>query len=123
MRVISQDGTIDVPYEQVVIQRFNRVIYFLNKNLTGVESVINDMEMASYSTEEKAEKAMEMLRIAYAGSIAMFRNVEPTEELKEVLKRRNTEIIYASFDNQPSEIRFENHQNFYFQFPTEEEFE
>lgn len=53
MRVISQDGTIDVPYEQVVIQRFNRVIYFLNKNLTGVESVSNDMEMASYSTEEK----------------------------------------------------------------------
>ncbi len=65
MRVISQDGTIDVPYEQVVIQRFNRVIYFFNKNLTGVESVINDMEMASYSTEEKAKKAMEMLRNKY----------------------------------------------------------
>lgn len=65
MRVISQDGTIDVPYEQVVIQRFNRVIYFLNKNLTGVESVINDIEMASYSTEEKAKKAMEMLRNKY----------------------------------------------------------
>lgn len=65
MRVISQDGTIDVPYEQVVIQCFNRVIYFLNKNLTGVESVINDTEMASYSTEEKAKKAMEMLRNKY----------------------------------------------------------
>ena len=60
MRVISQDGTIDVPYEQVVIQRFNRVIYFLNKNLTGVESVTNDMEMASYSTEEKAKKCLEL---------------------------------------------------------------
>nr|DAK57251.1 MAG TPA: hypothetical protein [Caudoviricetes sp.] len=66
MRVISQDGTIDVPYEQVVIQRFNRVIYFLNKNLTGVELVSNDMEMASYSTEEKAEKAMEDLQYTYA---------------------------------------------------------
>ena len=65
MRVISQDGTIDVPYEQVVIQHFNRAIYFLNKNLTGVESVINDMEMASYSTEEKAKKAMEELRYSY----------------------------------------------------------
>ena len=65
MRVISQDGTIDIPYEQVVIQRFNRAIYFLNKNLTGAESVINDMEMASYSTEEKAKKAMEELRYAY----------------------------------------------------------
>lgn len=65
MRVISQDGAIDVPYEQVVIQHFNRVIYFLNKNLTGVESVTNDMEMASYSTEEKAKKAMKMLREEY----------------------------------------------------------
>lgn len=73
MRVISQDGTIDVPYEQVVIQRFNRVIYFLNKNLTGVESVTNDMEMASYSTEEKAKKAMEDLQYAYAcRNMAMF---------------------------------------------------
>lgn len=123
MRVISQDGTIDVPYEQVVIQRFNRVIYFLNKNLTGVESVTNDMEMASYSTEEKAKKAMEMLRIAYTGSIAMFQNVEPTEEVNEVFKKCNTQVIYASLDNQPSEIKFENHQNFYFQFPTEEELE
>lgn len=33
MRVISQDGTIDLPYEQVIIQRFKKDIYFLNKNL------------------------------------------------------------------------------------------
>lgn len=36
MRVISQDGELDIPYEQVVIQRFNGEIYFLNKNLTGI---------------------------------------------------------------------------------------
>ena len=65
MRIISQDGTLDVPYEQVVIQRFNQVIYFLNKNLTGVESIVDDIKMASYSTEEKAQKAMKMLRKEY----------------------------------------------------------
>ena len=65
MRIISQDGTIDVPYEQCVIQRFKESIYFLNKNLTGVEQLVSDMEMASYSTEEKAQKAMEMLREKY----------------------------------------------------------
>ena len=65
MRVISQDGTIDIPYEMVVIQRFNGEIYFLNKNLTGVEQLVNDMVVATYSTEEKAKKAMEMLREAY----------------------------------------------------------
>ena len=65
MRLISQNGEIDIPYEQCVIQRFKEKIYFLNKNLTGVEQLVCDMEMASYSTEDKAEKAMEMLRGKY----------------------------------------------------------
>ena len=65
MRVISQDGTIDVPYESVIIQRFGREIYFLNKNLIGVEQLVSDMDIATYSTEEKAQKAMEMLRDTY----------------------------------------------------------
>ena len=43
MRVSSQDGTIDMPYEEVIIQRFKSKIYFLNKNLTGVESLNDDM--------------------------------------------------------------------------------
>ena len=65
MRVISQDGTIDMPYESVVIQRFGREIYFLNKNLTGVEHLVSDIDIATYSTEEKAKKAMKMIRIVY----------------------------------------------------------
>lgn len=65
MRVISQDGTIDMPYEQVIIQRFKKEIYFLNKNLIGVEQLVGDMVVAKYSTEEKAKEAMEELRCAY----------------------------------------------------------
>lgn len=65
MRVISQDGTLDIPYEQVVIQRFKGEIYFLNKNLTGIDDLIGDIVIAKYSTEEKAKKAMEMLREDY----------------------------------------------------------
>ena len=65
MRVISQDGTLDMPYEQVIIQRFKDEIYFLNKNLTGVEHLVGDMVVAKYSTEEKAKKAMEELRCTY----------------------------------------------------------
>ena len=123
MRVISQDGTIDIPYDSVIIQRFGREIYFLNKNLIGVEQLVSDMDIATYSTEEKAKKAMEMLRKAYVGSIVMFQNVEATDELKEMLKIHGIETIYAILDNQPQEIKFENHQNFYFQFPAEEELE
>ena len=123
MRVISQDGTIDIPYDSVIIHRFGREIYFLNKNLTGVEHLVSDINIATYSTEEKAKKAIEMLRKAYVGNIVMFQNVEPTDELKEMLKIHGIETIYAILDNQPQEIKFENHQNFYFQFPTEEELE
>lgn len=66
MRLISQDGTFDVPYEQVVIQRYSDGIYWLNKNLIGVESGISeDFKIASYSSEEKAIKVMEKLRENY----------------------------------------------------------
>lgn len=65
MRIISQDGTIDVPYEKVAIQRCGNRIYFLNKNLISIEQSITDMQIAHYSSSVKAEKAMEMLRTAY----------------------------------------------------------
>ena len=70
MRVISQDGTIDIPYDSVIIQRFGREIYFLNKNLIGVEQLVSDMDIATYSTEEKAQKAMEMLQNDYYDHVA-----------------------------------------------------
>ena len=80
MRVISQDGTIDIPYDSVIIQRFGREIYFLNKNLIGVEQLVSDMDIATYSTEEKAKKAMEELRYAYmCHSLAKMGQTQPDE--------------------------------------------
>lgn len=61
MRIISQDGTTDVPYEHVAVIRLNKKIYFFNSNL-----ITDSQALAEYSTEEKAEKAMEMLRGANA---------------------------------------------------------
>ena len=66
MRIISQDGTIDIPYEQVIIERYKGKINFFNKNLTGVA---NYMKIASYSTEEKAQKAIDMMHEAYKSSL------------------------------------------------------
>jgi hypothetical protein len=37
----------------------------LNKNLTGIDDLVSDIVIAKYSTEEKAKKAMEMLREEY----------------------------------------------------------
>ena len=109
MRVISQDGTIDMPYESVIIQRFGREIYFLNKNLIGVEQLVSDMDIATYSTEEKAKKAMEMLRIAY-GNNEFYHHTSNSEHFTEFTKALSEEM----FKKATSE---------YFQFPTEEELE
>lgn len=117
MRIISQNGTIDMPYDMCCVWRQEEVIYC---RAIGSD---DNVAMATYSSEDKAEKAVEMLRISYTGSIAMFQNVEPTEEVNEVFKKCNTQVIYASIDNQPSEIKFENRQNFYFQFPQDDEIE
>ena len=64
MRLISQDGMIDVPYENVCVS-----INYRNKNqIIAWNFGCEDCEiekMATYSTETKALKAMEMLRETY----------------------------------------------------------
>lgn len=109
MRVISQDGTLDMPYEEVIVQRFKSRIYFLNKNLTGVEQLTDDMQIAEYSTEEKAKKAMEMLRIAYENN-EFYHHTGNSEHFKEVCQVLSNEMFKKSVAE-------------YFQFPTEEELE
>lgn len=109
MRIISQDGAIDMPYEEVIIQRFSSRIYFLNKNLTGVESLSDDMQIAKYSTEAKAVKAMEMLRKVYENN--MFYHCTASskrfEEVQSIL----------------SEEQFRKATTEYFQFPQDDEIE
>lgn len=121
MRVISQDGTIDVPYEEVIIQRFRSRIYFLNKNLIGVEPITDDMKIAEYSTEEKAKKAMEMLRDAYIGTPIVMQNVDISEDVAREFERLKKCGIMVRTENQPSKI--ECISNAVFQFPSEEELE
>lgn len=65
MRVISQDGAIDVPYENSVVFINTRGVR--DKAFVRMQT-IGDNEasiMAQYSSEEKAKKAMEELRYAY----------------------------------------------------------
>ena len=121
MRVISQDGTIDIPYEQCVIQRFREKIYFLNKNLTGVEQFVSDMEIATYSTKEKAIKAMEMLREAYVGMPIVMQNVDVSEDVAKEFERLKKCGIMVQAKNQPSKVDFIN--NAVFQFPQDEDVE
>ena len=66
MRVISQDGTIDIPYELSAVTIGHKVD--LSKFNINIRSKLLDERpciVATYSTEEKAYKAMEMLREQY----------------------------------------------------------
>lgn len=106
MRVISQDGTLDMPYEQVIIQRFKDEIYFLNKNLTGVEHLVGDMVAAKYSTEEKAQKAMSELKYAYLSHNQLQITREIPKAVSDVFPDKMINAVYGAF-----------------QFPAEEELE
>lgn len=61
MRVISQHGNVDLPYEQLVVcHAMESVIALYN----GEKYVLG-----KYSSKEKAYKAMEMLRKSWNGTI------------------------------------------------------
>lgn len=114
MRVISQNGTIDLPYEQVIITRHDKSIYLM-------EHLTSDVEIAKYSTEEKADEAMEMLRTAYTGRFITNAEVSQDfeKEMKELMKGGFGTVMVRDGD---SRVEF-NNLNGYFQFPTEEELE
>ena len=121
MRIISQDGTIDIPYDSVIIQRFGREIYFLNKNLIGAEKLVSDMDIATYSTKEKAIKAMKMLIDTYTGMPIVMQNVDISEDVAEEFERLKKYGIMVRAENQPSKVDFIN--NAIFQFPQDDEIE
>ena len=65
MRVISQDGMQDIPYEKFVfsITKDNRIV--ATTGCTAPPAELYMSSVAKYSTQEKAMKAMEMLREKY----------------------------------------------------------
>lgn len=68
MRIVSQNGILDAPYELLAISPYSRntatiVGTFLGNDLGKGDRVYI---LGEYSTEEKAMKAMEMCREHYA---------------------------------------------------------
>lgn len=106
MRVISQDGMIDVPYE---ISSFSMAV----GKYDGVEhtavychnsSTAAGTKMAEYNSKEKAKKAMEELQYAYAcRNMAMF----DKEKAIYIPNDKMTKVVIGGV----------------FQFPAEEELE
>lgn len=88
MRIISQDGCYDMPYEQAMLTNIGTKIYADNL-------AVKELQFAKYSTEAKAEKAMEMCRNRYAwceirnhgmNSLTMATNFLRTDEIEQLLE-------------------------------------
>ena len=115
MRVISQDGTIDIPYEMSIVWCEDSGAVLLQ----AVGEVGEYQTFAKYSTEEKAKKAMEMLRdtYQYGKRVAVPKFDESGIDKEDDITLYNTRLINDFFKGGtyvPTKV---------FQFPKDEELE
>lgn len=122
MRVISQDGTRDFPYDNSSVSVYAGCIngrIYVRMQLCGEYD--DSVDVADYSTKEKAIKAMEMLRKAYIGMPIVMQNVAISEDMAKEFERLKKCGIMVQTENQPSKVDFIN--NAIFQFPKDDEVE
>lgn len=106
MRIISQDGTIDIPYEHICISisKDNACEIIAWHSLATDENCVT---MANYSTEEKVKKAMDMLHKKYE-SVSLTENIGSSSEFQHALVNMD-ENLYKKITSM------------YFQFPKDED--
>lgn len=129
MRILSQDSyteKYDIPYDNVAITYSKymegRWRIYAQGSLFGINPNENFVQIAEYSTAEKAKKALDMLNKAYAGLPIIMRNVDITDDVAEMLKEwKKQGIIYRTENDEPSKIEVMN--NGYFRFPADSEIE
>ena len=119
MRIISQDGKCDYPYENstLFIDYTDGRVIKIAPSTGGCKGT----KIATYSTEEKAKKSMEVLRKAYIGMPIVMQNVDVSEDFAKEFERLNKCGVVVQAENQPSKVEYIN--NAIFQFPAEEELE
>lgn len=74
MRVISQDGTTDIQYENFTFSISIDNCINASRNLAASPQELFCGRIAEYSSREKALKAMEMLRKSWLGESVEFEN-------------------------------------------------
>ena len=121
MRVISQDGTMDVPYEissfSMAVGKYENVehaVIFCYNYSTSIGT-----KMAEYGSKEKAKKAMEMLRdtYQYGKRVAVPKFDESGIDKEDDITLYNTRLINDFFKGGtyvPTKV---------FQFPKDEDVE
>ena len=113
MRVISQSGNYDFPYEHIVVRREMEYVMAVHKEKEYV--------LGKYSSDDKALKAMEMLREAYTSMPIVMQNVTISEDMAKEFERLKKCGIIVRAENQPSKVDFIS--NAVFQFQQDDEIE
>ena len=115
MRVISQDGTLDMPYEMSIVwyEDDGGVL------LQPIGEIGEYQKFAKYTTKEKAKKALEMLRDAYqyGKRVAVPKFDESGIDKEDDITLYNTRLINDFFKGGtyvPTKV---------FQFPKDEDVE
>jgi hypothetical protein len=125
MRIISQTGKTDVPYENFVFSILNssggNYGIVAVKNVAEPPEVFLNSLIATYSTEAKAIKAMEMLRETYIGMPIVMQNVDISDDVAKEFERLRRCGVMVRAENQPSKV--ECVSNAVFQFPQDDEIE
>ena len=102
MRVISQRGNVDLPYEHIVVRSEMEYVMAVYKEKEYV--------LGKYSSDDKAYKAMEMLREQYSrieiikalasGTCEHMEESLKPEELKDILEKYiNMEVFQFPQDD------------------------
>lgn len=119
MRILSQDGKYDFPYEKVCLEVSDSGKIFAQGDIWGAED--NYIEVAKYENEAKARKAMDILHEVYTGIPLILQNVDISEEAEEMFKKWKKQGIFVVSENQPSKVEYVG--NILFQFPADDEVE
>lgn len=115
MRIISQDGKFDLPYESCVIWIDNKA----GINVSPIGEPDSNYTFGVYSTPKKAEKAMKLLHEAYSGMPIIFQNIEISDEEIPKIESMLKNVICVKIPDEPSKVEYIN--NVIFRFPKEED--
>lgn len=118
MRILSQNGRIDLPYEVISVELVGGTTIVAQTYLFG-SGADNFATIAEYSIESKARKAMEMLHEAYTGIPLILQNVDISDDVKEMFEKWKKQGICVVSENQPSKVEYVG--NILFQFPFDDE--
>ena len=112
MRIIDQNGC-DYPYESIAISYGDGIIY-----ARPISNMDKRYFLAKYSTQEKAEKVMQMLHEAYTGAPFIMNNAVFPEGFDEQLK--NMKSGFITVVDHGDNVRIEP-MNIVFRLPQEDE--